>query len=244
MDVQMPEMDGFEATQHIREWERERGSHIPIIAMTAHAMQGDRERCLEAGMDDYVSKPIEPKVLFAALDRWLRSTESTTRDEMEVPQDYSSPENVFSGILDEGLFGETLSASRPGKEAAPVSSTVSTAGTLPVNLEAALYRFGDDRGFMMEMFQEYRAHLRNRIEEIRAAWQDADANRLGRLAHNLKGVSLNFNVEPLANIALKLEELGRREDLTDAPALIAQLDAEAGRLEEYLLTNPYEEHGS
>jgi CheY-like chemotaxis protein len=205
--------------------------------MTAHAMQGDRERCLEAGMDDYVSKPIEPKVLFGALDRWMRSTKSTTADEMEVPQDYSSPANVFSGNLDEGLFGEASSASRPTEQAAPISSAVSPTDALPVNLESALYRFGDDRGFMMEMFQEYRAHLRNRVEEIRAAWQDDDANRLGRLAHNLKGVSLNFNVEPLANVALKLEELGRREDLTDAPPLIAQLDAEAGRLEEYLLTN-------
>ena len=244
MDVQMPEMDGFEATRHIREWERERGSHIPIIAMTAHAMQGDRERCLEAGMDDYVSKPIEPKVLFAALDRWVRSTESATTDDMEVPQDYSSPENVFSENLDEGLFGEASSASRPTEQAAAVSSAVSYADALPVNLESALFRFSDDRDFMMEMFHEYRAHLKARVEEIRTAWQEGDVNRLGRLAHNLKGVSLNFNAEPLANVALKLEELGRREDLTDAPALIAQLDAEVGRLEEYLLTNPYEEHGS
>jgi HPt (histidine-containing phosphotransfer) domain-containing protein len=97
---------------------------------------------------------------------------------------------------------------------------------------------------MMEMFHEYRAHLKARVEEIRTAWQEGDVNRLGRLAHNLKGVSLNFNAEPLANVALKLEELGRREDLTDAPALIAQLDAEVSRLEEYLLANPYEEHGS
>jgi len=236
MDVQMPEMDGFESTHHIREWEKDNNQHIPIIAMTAHAMQGDRERCLEAGMDDYVSKPLEPKVLFAALDRWARATKSTSRDEVEIVQDYSSPEDVFSENLDDGLFGEMLSASRPA-EAAPASSTVSSAEELPVNLDAALYRFGDDRGFMMEMFEEYRDHLANRVEEIRAARQDGDANRLCRLAHNLKGVSLNFNAEPIANVALKLEELGRREDLTDAPALIAQLDAEVSRLEDYVLTN-------
>jgi len=71
MDVQMPEMDGFEATARIREQEKSTGNHVPIIAMTAHAMVGDRERCLAAGMDDYVSKPIDADVLFAALQRLL-----------------------------------------------------------------------------------------------------------------------------------------------------------------------------
>ena len=64
MDVEMPEMDGFGATAVIRVQEKQTGAHIPIIAMTAHAMKGDRERCVEAGMDDYVSKPIRAQRLF------------------------------------------------------------------------------------------------------------------------------------------------------------------------------------
>ncbi len=71
MDVQMPEMDGFEATASIREQEKSSGKNIPIIAMTAHAMVGDRERCLAAGMDDYVSKPINATDLFAAIERLM-----------------------------------------------------------------------------------------------------------------------------------------------------------------------------
>jgi CheY-like chemotaxis protein/HPt (histidine-containing phosphotransfer) domain-containing protein len=70
MDVQMPKMDGFEATAAVREWESDRGKRLPIVAVTAHAMEGDRTRCLEAGMDDYVSKPIDPEELEAAIHRW------------------------------------------------------------------------------------------------------------------------------------------------------------------------------
>lgn len=69
MDVQMPEMDGFEATAVVREREKITGTHIPIIAMTAHAMKGDREQCLESGMDEYVSKPVQAKTLFEVIEK-------------------------------------------------------------------------------------------------------------------------------------------------------------------------------
>ncbi len=68
MDIQMPEMDGFEATLAIRRQERDTGKHLPIIAMTANAMKGDQEKCLAAGMDAYISKPINPKHLFEVVE--------------------------------------------------------------------------------------------------------------------------------------------------------------------------------
>jgi CheY-like chemotaxis protein len=76
MDCQMPEMDGFDATREIRKSELKTGKHVPIIAMTANAMSGDRERCIEAGMDDYIAKPVTRHVLNEILGRWLPSLEA------------------------------------------------------------------------------------------------------------------------------------------------------------------------
>src|SRR5205807_918407 len=84
MDVQMPEMDGLEATASIRARERATGRHIPIIAMTAHAMKGDRERCLEAGMDDYVSKPIQASVLLQVIATHVPSVAPSAHDLAEA----------------------------------------------------------------------------------------------------------------------------------------------------------------
>ena len=72
MDVSMPEMNGMEATQAIRKLEGETGGHVTIVALTAHALHGDRERCIEAGMDDYMPKPISPKALTERLAQWLK----------------------------------------------------------------------------------------------------------------------------------------------------------------------------
>jgi CheY-like chemotaxis protein len=69
MDVQMPGMDGLEATRLLRQREKPGARNVPIVAMTAHAMQGDREKCLEAGMDAYISKPIRPEALFDVIDQ-------------------------------------------------------------------------------------------------------------------------------------------------------------------------------
>jgi CheY-like chemotaxis protein len=79
MDCQMPEMDGFAATAAIRQRETRTGAHVPIIAMTANAMQGARERCLEAGMDDYVSKPMKAEDLEMILQKWQPVSSGTSR---------------------------------------------------------------------------------------------------------------------------------------------------------------------
>jgi two-component system sensor histidine kinase/response regulator len=231
MDVQMPDMDGLEATRQIREFEKNTERHLPIIAITAHALQGDRERFLAAGMDDYITKPLEPKVLLSALERWTQGLVGSHESVAPV-QDYSSYETALPVEMAEGLFGEPAPAvSRHNNRPAP---PVFQPAQLPVNFASALDRLGGDREFMLESFKQYREQLRARVAEICTAVQDSDTNRLVRLAHNLKGVSLTLSVNGLAALALLLEEMGEVEDLTNAPLLATQLEEEARRVEEYL----------
>ncbi|QDU88676.1 Signal transduction histidine-protein kinase BarA [Pirellulimonas nuda] len=104
MDVQMPEMDGFEATAAIRTEERATGRHTPIVAITAHAMKGDRDRCLTAGMDDYVSKPFRPRELFEAVekDRRLSPDGAAAAAEDDAPKTPPAPFDRAEALLNVG----------------------------------------------------------------------------------------------------------------------------------------------
>ena len=107
MDVQMPEMDGFQVTAAIRARERVTGGHVPIVAMTAHAMKGDAERCLAAGMDGYVPKPIGVEALQAEMDRLLESERPAEPPVATAPLDVAAGLHVADG--DTALLAELAS---------------------------------------------------------------------------------------------------------------------------------------
>jgi CheY-like chemotaxis protein len=113
MDIQMPLMDGYEATAAIRELDEARGFHTPIVAMTAHAMEGDREICLAAGMDAYVSKPVRPPALMAVIEQ-LESrhedTVTTPAPEAEIADAHTTDHAVFdrNGLLEQCMGNQDL----------------------------------------------------------------------------------------------------------------------------------------
>ncbi len=200
----MPDMDGFEATRLVRAWKDERRS-TPIIAMTASALMGDRERCLEAGMNDYISKPLKPDDLLAVLDRWVEQPAGTLAAEQRLP-------------------------SAPVAEERPAASM---ADEQPLSLEEAMPRFLNNRVFFDDICNQFLVGLPERIATMRAALAQGDVKELFRHAHSLKGIAASLSAGRLTRLALDLERLGLSERTDTAPDLLAQIELEAARLEKY-----------
>jgi CheY-like chemotaxis protein len=177
MDCQMPEIDGYQATQLIRAAEPD-GSHIPIIALTAHTMRGDRERCLASGMDDYLSKPLQSANMDLVLRRWIR-------------QDVQSPQPSSC----EAAHVSTDDAVTPIPEALNHVTIAQLRDDLPVEV----------RQHLIDTFE---GSLPDRVAAIRAAARHPDTTELRRAAHLLKGSSLSLGASRLAYACHQIEHAG------------------------------------
>jgi signal transduction histidine kinase/CheY-like chemotaxis protein len=178
MDMQMPVMDGIAATKQIRA--EPRFQTLPIIAMTANAMAGDRERCLEAGMNDHVAKPIDPDTMFGALLRWVKPGRAGGVAREEEDQ-------------------------TPDATAVPPSSGTVTLEIAGLDTRSALRRIGGDHARYEALLRKLAAQQAGTVEEIRSALAAGDRSSAERAAHSLKGASANLGAATLADEAANVE---------------------------------------
>ena len=204
MDIQMPEMDGFEATARIREREQATGQHMPVVAMTAHAMKGDRERCLAAGMDGYISKPIQARALYQALAAFAPSEPAAQPISPE-------PAPAFEG---------------DARDPTDDLTTVRRAHTAADLLEktALLVRVGGREDRLRAIIHVFLDESSQLMAELKEAIACREAARLKTLAHALKGAVGLFGVPGIIEAAQTLECLGQAGELTGAPETYKHLD--------------------
>jgi two-component system sensor histidine kinase/response regulator len=195
MDLQMPVMGGYEATKFIRA--ERKNQDLPIIAMTAHAMQGVEAECKAAGMNDYVSKPINPKNLFNTILKWAKPVAGAADRNTETP----SPEDA--GTKTEVDFTRNL----PGIDLQE--------GIARVNGNAKLFQ-----RLLKSFIQDYTAD----VDSIKRAISAHDVQEAGRLAHTLKGVSANLSVKEISGIAAQLETMLKEGATGNFDRLLTQLD--------------------
>ncbi|MDV3436190.1 ATP-binding protein [Stenotrophomonas sp. C2852] len=213
MDCQMPVLDGYAATRHWRAEEAETGrARLPIIAMTANAMAGDRERCLQAGMDDYLSKPIARATLHALLNRWRQQ----------------SSDVAASSLLE----GAAPAADRapPAEHGWAPQNTKSQAAAQPVldrdvldELHAVI---GDSALQILSVFLDDAPAM---VQQLQQAAQSGDGPRLKAVAHSLKSSSANVGALSLSAIAQRIEHEARSGSLQRPAVAVALLVAEFAR---------------
>ena len=199
MDCEMPEMDGYEATAEIRR--RYAGKrHVPIVAMTAKAIQGDREFCLASGMDDYLSKPVRLEELELILRRWVTQSASGVESE---------PEQVPVSV--------------PAEPAAPALDPM-------VTKQLRELAATTDPDLMTEIYDGYLSSGAEYLTTLRESARAGDFQGLSRAAHALKGASATVGAGTLAEISRQLEALGNSQSVTGAGELVGQLEREFGRV--------------
>ncbi|MCJ7839254.1 MAG: response regulator, partial [Burkholderiales bacterium] len=217
MDCQMPVMDGFEATRRIRLDQRNAG--LPVIAMTANAMAGDRELCLEAGMNDHVAKPIDVAVLFTTLHKWLAPQRAATvaaASARAVPG-----RRLVAGTAGVAVTAMPAAAPDPGQVAGGAASAPA------LDLVTALRRIGGKQDLLDRLAIRFVQTEADVVARISAALEGGDREGATRAAHTHKGLAASLCANRLAACAAALETALR------APAG-APLDAPLSALEQAL----------
>lgn len=223
MDCQMPEMDGYEATKALRNSEVGSDKHQVIIAMTANAMQGDREKCLNAGMDDFVSKPVKPEELEAVLERWISKRETETRVTISVKREASGGDHEIRDSSNE----QPATGDEPRTPSNETQDPPLDAATLDGLKELS----GDDPSFLIEVIQQFLQDGPAHVAAIRQAMVDGHADSLMKAAHGFKGSCRNIGALPLGELCCTLEEKGRAGEAHKLEDVVTEIEHEFLRVQ-------------
>jgi CheY-like chemotaxis protein/HPt (histidine-containing phosphotransfer) domain-containing protein len=206
MDCQMPVMDGYQASRSIRDLSSKVIDHaIPIIAMTAHAMQGDRDRCFAAGMNDYISKPIDLKKLRRVLSQWL-SQGAAPASSQKATTAASRPRSTPSHRdVDRG--DKTL------------SPTVAV-----FDYSALSERLSGDEALTREIIETFLDDMPQQIDALRDAIDSGDILQATKQAHKIKGVAANVEGIAVSALSAEMEQSGKNGELEPLRQNMAELE--------------------
>ncbi|MGI9090388.1 MAG: response regulator, partial [Gemmatimonadaceae bacterium] len=244
MDCQMPEMDGYTATQRIRERETAGGRRTPIVAMTANAMREDRARCLESGMDGFIPKPIAIEELETALECWIPDdakpgadsfAQAPERDEpVEVPREllFTTHSQASEAVYTVDVGALPTDASLVAALAAQFAPSTPVSDQSSVDLDvldnlATMTETGE--AFVARLIVTFVTDASSRIELLRTALEQGDSVAVERTGHALKGASGNMGATRMAALGAELQQVGHAGDIRAASVLVEQLDAEFQR---------------
>jgi signal transduction histidine kinase/CheY-like chemotaxis protein/HPt (histidine-containing phosphotransfer) domain-containing protein len=234
MDCQMPVMDGYTATRERRLQETSQHlPRVPIIAMTANAMVGDREKCLESGMDDYMSKPLNRALLEETLRRWIPQAAAPTPAALhaaELPPVPSTQPSVVAAVPAARPVTDHVPVP-PVAQAAPSATIHRTPANAPPPINREIVEdlrdiMGEEFGSLVRVFLEDAPRSLIRLEAAAAA---GDNDGLIGPAHSLKSTSANLGAMEVSAQAKHIEHAARQKTLVDAPQRVASLAAEFAR---------------
>ncbi|MCA9470691.1 MAG: response regulator [Nitrospirales bacterium] len=211
MDCQMPEMDGYDTTREIRRREEasdvsgemNRLHRVPIIAMTANAMQGDREKCLSAGMDDYITKPVKPPQLAETMEKWFPN---------EGREEFGEGQDEPDALMEEGVTSAANSES-----SMPLSALSVNVPPIDESVLAEWRAMGGDK-FVMRMLDQFIHDATACVDQVERAVTSLDRTALAEAAHGLKGICRNIGATDFASMAEQLERACHSS--SDAPEAV------------------------
>jgi PAS domain S-box-containing protein len=203
-DCHMPNMDGFELTSSVRGDEEGSSKRAPIIAVTANALEGEPERCIAAGMDDYLSKPLAMADLKATLRKWMPKGEIAVEEAIVQPDEITPDQTTQVSDITEN-------------------------NTKAVEPKFLRDTFGDDDELIKEILMDFVEPALDTVSEIDQAFEDRDADAIGAAAHKLKSSSRSVGAEALADLCADLEKAGKASEWSDIeshyPRLASSVDA-------------------